>query len=223
MRWAAMIGLTLAGISGGLFLGLHQALHQQPSFYRDAVAVPGNDQRRAGRAFERSVLALRNDVEHSQRWEETFTDDQINGWLAVELPEKLPELLPPSVQQPRIALTPGRLRLAFRYDTQQVSTVVSLTLDVTLADDPHSLAIRIREARAGWVPLPLKDFLDQISQAARRGGVDLRWAQCEGDPVALVRMAPRERSEDAERLILEQLVIEEGSVTVAGSTQADSP
>ena len=81
---------------------------------------------------------------------------------------------------------PNRLQIAFQYESDQLSTIVSLSLEIGLADEPNTVAIRVRKAQAGWIPIPLKDFLDHISEAARRADILLRWAQQDGDPVALI-------------------------------------
>ncbi len=214
MRWAAIIGVVLIGISGGIFLGLHQALHQSPNFYAEAVAIAPAEQQEAGQQFERNLLGLHNDLQQSGRWKREFTNRQINGWLAVDLPEKFPDLLPPSIQQPRVALTPRQLQIAFHYDTQQLSTIVSLSLEVGLAEEPNTLVVRVRKAQAGWIPIPLKDFLDHISAAARHADLRLRWAQLDGDPVALITIP--ESNDAKESFVLDTIEIEQGKLTVAG-------
>ncbi len=52
---------------------------------------------------------------HAGHWSAVFTDEQINGWLAADLPEKFPQLLPPEIQDPRVVFAPGQLQLACRY------------------------------------------------------------------------------------------------------------
>ncbi len=220
IRWAALLGVLLIGLAAGAYWGLHGALRHEPAFYRSAVAIPRAAQQRAGREFERQVLELHNDVQRPGTWQRTFTQGQINGWLAIDLPEKFPELLPPSVSQPRVALTPNLLLIAFRYQAQDLETVVSLSLDVQLADEPNTLAIRVRQASAGWLPLPLSDFLDQISQAARRADLMLRWAQTDGDPVALVTL-PR-GTNPQEPFLLSLVQVGDGELVIAGQSLAEA-
>jgi hypothetical protein len=197
---------------------LHQALHTQPAFYQDALAVSTVQQQQAGDEFERNLLRLHNDVQQSERWERVFSDDQINGWLAVDLPENFPDLLPPSVSQPRVALTPETLQIGFLYRSDQLSTVVSLRLEITLAAEPNTLAICLRQAQAGWVPLPLKDFIDHVSEAARRADIRLRWAQQDGAPVALITLPARRDSDQQEPFLLQLIELGQGTITIAGKS-----
>lgn len=211
-----MAGLTLAGVAGGLYLGAHHALRHEPVFYTQALETPAVEQQKAGREFERNVLKLHNDLRNKGQWKRVFTDSEINGWLAMELPKKFPELLPPTIDQPRVALAPGTLNLAFRYQDAQWSTVINLSMEVQLTEVPNTFGLRIRNARAGWIPMPLGDFLEQISQAARRADLRLRWAQQDGDPVALITI-PRESDNGfSEPIVIEAMDIDEGKVVIAG-------
>ena len=74
-------------------LGLQSALHRVPDFYAQAIAMPAATQQAAGEALERNVLALHNEVRDGGQWSAVFTDEQINGWLAADLPEKFPHAL----------------------------------------------------------------------------------------------------------------------------------
>ncbi len=222
LRVAAAV--TVVGICavGGALLGLRLALQQTPDFYRVAVAAPVAEQEAAGRQFERNVLALHNDLQLSGQWTRVFSAAEINGWLAVDLPSKFPQLLPEAIHDPRVELTPQRLQVAFRYETPQLTTVVSLSLEVQLADEPNTLAVRIRQAQAGWVPLPLKDFLDQLSDAATRADLNLRWAQRDGDPVALITI-PRDQDESgSDSFTLQSIVIRNDELVLSGHT-GESP
>ena len=194
------------------------ALRQTPDFYQAAVAVPMAQQEVAGQQFERNVLALHNDIQQNGEWKRVFSAAQINGWLAVDLPDKFPQSLPPSIHDPRVELAPRRLQVAFRYQGERLSTVVSLSLEVQLADEPNTLAVRILQAQAGWVPIPLKDFLDQLSAAARRADLMLRWAQRSGDPVALITIPRGEDESATDRFLLKSIEIRRGELVLSGRT-----
>ena len=142
----------------------------------------------------------------------------MNAWLAVDLPEKFPELLPPSIRQPRVAFTPQQAQIAFQYQTERLSTVVSLSLEIGLAETPNTLAVGIRRAQAGWVPIPLKDFLDHISAAARRADIMLQWAQHEGAPVALITIPDSRDEQGQPSFVIELIEVTEGALTIAGTS-----
>jgi hypothetical protein len=41
-----------------------------------------------GQRFERDALDLHNQLLHGGRWEACLTQDEINGWLATDLPAR---------------------------------------------------------------------------------------------------------------------------------------
>jgi hypothetical protein len=219
-RWrnAAVAALVGCGVVGLALAGLRSALQRVPDFYAEAVAMPAAAEEAAGETLERRVLALHNEVRDAGHWSAVFTDEQINGWLAADLPEKFPQLLPPEIEDPRIVFAPGQLQLAFRYTGSQLTTIVSLTLEVRLAEEPNTLAVRVRGARAGLVPLPLRQFLDHVTESVRRADLLLRWAQSDGDPVALVTFAESRPHDDDAQPLLERIEIRAGEIHLAGRT-----
>lgn len=192
-RRRILVGLLLGTcvLAASLWWGGRAALHHEPTFYKAALAQAPERHEELGRELEKEVLDLRNQLRHPGRWEAEFGADELNGWLASDLPEKFPDLLPPEAQAPRVEVADGVVRVAFRFQDAKVRTVVSLALAPRIADQPNRIAIRVVRARAGALPLPLDRVLDQVSQAARRAELPLAWSQDQGDPVALVSIHPR--------------------------------
>jgi hypothetical protein len=224
-RWWFVIGpvALLVLLLGGGWWGLWQAARHEPAFYRRALAIEIPRQRAAGDALEREILELHNEVRKTGQWQAVFTDEQINGWLASDLPDKFPRLLPAGVREPRIALEPDVARVACRYESSQLVTIVSLSLDIHLTDEPNVLAIRLRQARAGAIPLPLKHFLDRISAVAAESHISLQWAQEEGDPVALLTIPSDHGDYVAQGIAIDSLELRQGQVVLAGRSGAHGP
>jgi hypothetical protein len=221
-----ILGLALAlvlAVGGFTFLGAYRASQHVPEFYERAIKVEPTVQAEAGHALERQVLDLHNEVRSEGRWQAVFTDEEINGWLAVDLPAKFPDALPPEVRDPRVAIDPQQAQIACRYDGGSAQAVISLALEIRLTDEPNVIAVRIRQARAGLLPLPIRQGLDKVSAAARAAGIPLRWSQKDGDPVALVTV-PVEHKEYAHRLVrLETLELRAGEILLGGRTELDEP
>ena len=153
IKAAAILGVTIVGISGGVYFGFQRALRVVPSFYVEESVLSAAERRSAADQFERDVLAFHNDLQdvdlkEDLTWQHVFDEREINGWLATELAETFPELLPPAVEKPRVALVPGRMLVAFQYRTEKVSTVVSVHLGLAMADTPNTLAVRIFKAKS---------------------------------------------------------------------------
>jgi hypothetical protein len=78
------------------------------------------------------------------------------------------------------------------------------------------VAVRIRQARAGALPLPIERVLTAVSEASRRAGAAIEWRQAEGDPVAVISI-PRPRG--GKQILLESLRLGQGKLYVAGQTE----
>jgi hypothetical protein len=205
-----------------LFLGVYRATKHEPQFYRQALEVDRTKHAVAGDQLEKNVLDLHNEVRRAGRWEAVFTQSQVNGWLAVDLPEKFGKSVPKTISDPRVRIDERAIHIAARYDDGKVESVVSLVLSAHLTNEPNEIAVRIEKARAGLLPLPLKKFLDKIRASAKSAELDLRWAQADGDPVAIVRL-PEEHPEYGGRIVrIDTLELRDGEVYVAGKTSDET-
>lgn len=173
--------LVVAGLAGWAYY----ASQQVPDFYHKALAEPPPDQEKKSDAFITEATELYNELRREGRWEALFTAEEINSWLAVDLVRNHSGSLPPGISNPRIALADGGVILACRYETSKISTVLSLHVDASLAED-NVIALRFRKARAGNLPLPMGEVLDNLSREAARHNIPVRWLQADSDPVALI-------------------------------------
>lgn len=218
---------TLLALGGGillLVLGLasaYWAARQSPAFYRQAMAISSPVAARGGDRFEDAALDLHNAGQRPGRWEVSFTADEINGWLAKDLPAKFPRLLPSGISDPRIALDDDLFHLAIRYRRGGVDTVLSIAGEAYLTAQTNELAIRLTAARAGLVPIPLGHVIQEISDRAERAHVNLRWTEVKDAPVALIRL-PLDSGNDDKRMVLDRLETRPGQILLAGRTESPS-
>ena len=194
----------------------YQATQQVPEFYLQAIkSNPQQQQQASTEMFNRGSRLLQKTKKHG-RWQAEFTADQINGYLAIDLEKQFPDVLPAEVKDPRVAITPGRATIACRYESDRISSVLSLGISIYLSE-PNVVALRVHKARAGRLPLPLSEVLDVITTTAQHMELPLEWRQIDGDPVALITI-PRPRDEANRPVILESLELREGLFYVAGKT-----
>jgi hypothetical protein len=221
---AALIltALVVAGLA--VFLtAAYRATQQVPEFYQAALTKRPVEQKAAADALEREVLQLHNEVRQPGRWVARFSQDQINGWLAADLPVKFPGVLPRGVSEPRVAIGANQLQMAVRFKQGEVETVLSLAGDAYLTERPNEVAIHIDHVRAGAFPVPLSRFLDNIAEQAGDAGMPIRWDEQDGDPVAMVTL-PLDREEfKGKQLRVEELQINDGEIIVTGRTEGEPP
>ena len=204
---AIMVGLALYSV--------FRASQSVPEFYTAALELERDVADQAGDELEQQVVELHQELEQGSRWEIVVTAKQVNGWLAADLDQRFPGLLPREVKQPRVAFQDGETHVACRLETPKVNTVLSMALEPYLTETPNELAVRIAHVRAGSVPVPLKGFLDRVSEAAMEAGVPLHWGQEGGDPVAIVQI-PQSHEELSTGVIIDTIRIDDGLLHIAG-------
>lgn len=216
--------LTILGLlfGGALLLlavglsGFYVAVQRAPEFYQEALEADPVEQKKASDAMLQQATALASDVKAEGAWQGLFTEAQINGWLAVDLVENHPALLPRGVTDPRVDITPEQLTVACRVRRGQIDSIVSLVVDAYLVET-NVMALRVRRARAGLLPLPLPRILEEIADNARRLDLAVRWQDVDGDPVALLSLHPP-RDENDNRVVIEAIHLGDGEIYLAGRT-----
>jgi hypothetical protein len=218
MRRRTWIALTLLSIVVGCVAWGILAIRYVPAFYDRALAVaPADWEAHSTEMFNRSQR-LTQETKRPGRWQAEFTADQINGFLAVELPKLARErghVLPPDWTDPRVEIADGQVTVACRYAGGFGSSVVSLTADVFHAGGDE-IGFRLHNPRAGSFPLPLGELISAVSEGARQSGVALRWRQTDGDPVALVRVTPEP---SGKKITIDAVELKNGAIRVAGHTE----
>lgn len=217
VRLILFVALGIAVTIAIVLLLLYMAARHEPAFYRRAMEIEPAVLEKASDRMLQQATALASAVKHEGHWEALFTAEQINGWLAVDMARNHSDLLPASLSDPRVAIEPERMRIACRLDRGNWRSVLSLSVDVYLAE-PDVIAVRIREARAGALPLPLQGILDRISEEANQTDVEVRWLQAEGDPVAEIPIPPL-RDAKGKVIRIETLQLGEGKVYLSGVTE----
>jgi len=202
-------------VLGGAYA--YRASQAVPDFYEQALRIEPATQEEAGYEMERQILELHNDTRHVGQWREVFTSEQVNGWLAVDLINKFGKLIPKGVSDPRVAIDEQFFRIACRYKDSRISTIVSITLSIYLTGEPNEMAIRIHGAKAGTLPLPLTKALKNIERVARDNDLPLRWAQEEGDPIALLTI-PMQHKELPKPVQIDVLELHDGEIHFGGRT-----
>ncbi len=214
MRRVLLVLAVLVVIALGATL---TALWHEPTYYAAQLDQAPEQLEQANQEALRQAAALVSAVQRDSRWSATFTAEQINGWLAVDLPKNHPQLLAHGVVDPRVALDEHQLNVACRYRNQQLDTVVSLELDIRMTQE-HELAVQIKRLRAGAIPWPLTPLVEGLTQLAQQQNVPLRWTTRDGLPVALVRL--RSLGGQQDRLWdFEHVLVRRSGIVLSGQTR----
>ena len=166
--------------------------------------------------MECRVAALVSDAVEEPTWQAAFSDTEVNGWLAITLKEKFADLLPESILDPRVAFNDNEAVIGFRYRDENMTTVISVRVDAWI-DKTDVLALRLRKAHAGKLPIPLKKIVDNMNQAAEKIQFPITWTQQNGAPVARIPLQDV-LSTEAELRRLETVELHKGELYLAGTT-----
>src|SRR5436190_309228 len=117
--------LALVILAAGTGIYFYRSLQHVPDFYSEALARPAPEPAKAAYKFEQGVLELRNDLRREGDWQATFSAEEINSWLASDLPVKFPRAPPSQISDPRVAITPKMIQVACKYSDARMNAVVS--------------------------------------------------------------------------------------------------
>jgi len=207
-------GLAVALLATGAWLWY--SISYVPEFYREALTTDRAQLEKSNKQLLRRTVALRNELKRIGTWQARFTADEINGWLAVDVPKNHPNLLPPQLEQPRISISPDAVMAGARY-SGGVTSVVSLEVSAHLPEE-NVIAVRIRKLRVGDLPWSLSRIIDEVSATARDLGIGVQQSQIDGDPLLIFSLSDYWETENRQ-VALVGLDFEDGAVVIRGSTK----
>lgn len=199
----------------------------QPDFYGTAVASTddGRDVEARARRMVTKASALHAaitrpsggdgvDASHG-RWEASIRADELNAWLATDLPRSHANWLPGGVSAPRIAFQPRHAKVGVRVAVGPLSAVAWADFEIVLRD-LNQFAITIERARVGAIPLPRAAILRELAMRLGRLGMmtDLRRLD---DRLVLVATVAGATATAEASVRVESLSLVAGELLVAGT------
>lgn len=221
-RLLRVIGYLLIAVIAIVLIGGYaswRAASQVPDFYAAAKrADPVRDAEQAEQ-LERQVLELRNTARQKGEWQTTWTAEQINAWLATELPAQFPHLLPEGFSDPRVQVTPDHLQWGCRFQKDKLDTILWLDVTLFLTDETNVLACQVRKVRAGLLPVPASQVTAEVERLARRADMPVKWDQAGGDPIALIRLPSQIADLGDRKVVFERLELRDGEIVFGGRSE----
>lgn len=217
-RWLALIAgglLLVVCVGAGV---LFSAATVVPAEYEEALRIDEGQHQENRKELETELATLYTEAQDAKAWQTVLTADQINGWLATQLPEDYPELAEQGLTNPRVVFSPDGATLAIRIEQGRVNGVASAKVQGFLAGDGR-LALQLVSVRLGRLPLPLGQAISQLQAIMADSKLPLQWTQSEGLPVLLVDIEQIASSEESRRW-LTGVEIREGQIALAGATKS---
>lgn len=200
----------------------------QPEFHRERLAagspLAGRTSAMAAAAAEEDVRrlitkvsALHADFVEVGPWEGAFTERQLNGWLALDLPRNHPDSIPPGVEGLRVQLLPGEVRAGCRLGQDPLAATAWVAASLQLIE-PNHLSITLSDARLGSLPVPRGPVLRELGRRLGRLGLVTEIRRME-DQIVLEVYIPSTHEAGGTSHWLESLRFDAGTVAVAGETR----
>lgn len=225
-RTLSTLSTLIAGLVG-LGTSFYLLLHHEPSFYRRSFVEPGPEREQRSEEFMGQFINLLNkfkdgsnpsfDSKTDDGFVFSFTQEQLNSFFAegfhnLGLAQDLSKL---GIYEPRLTLEKDRMRVAFRYGEGAWATILSYDFKLWLAPkEPNLLVIEILGRKAGAVPIPSQQILQEISEMGRKHSVGVEWYRNKTNPAAVIRFLHDANQRPCAQF--RQLVLEPGKILFAG-------
>ncbi len=223
-RWSrrpAAIGLIVAATLLAGVLALSLLASHQPASTRGTVPSGAAGPQAAGRMMSKasSLVAA---LERRGEWGSVFTDQEVNAWLAIDLPRLAPGLLPRSLREPTVRFRPRGVALSAQLVWGPCSGRLWSVLTVNLRSD-NLLEVGVEKARLGALPLPPGVVLETVARQAASTGMGTEMRVIGGKPLLLLTLPGKTKQGRAAasgpEYHLEGLRVDEGELVLAGSTR----
>jgi hypothetical protein len=224
-RKSFLLGIGLLVLLGGTVAGVVALLVlHEPEFYPRVALPPGQERQQHSMEFQAKCASLFNGMKDDRVWQEKFTQAQINSYLEEDFIRSgfSEQFLPQGISDPRVSITPEKIRLAFRYGTDPwCSTVVSIDFRVWLCPrEANVVALELQGLHAGSLPITAQSLLERISEVARRQDIEVTWYRLNGNPVALLHF---QATQPRPTVWLERLELSEGQLVIGGRSAEAAP
>jgi hypothetical protein len=222
-RKSFLLGVIIALVLTGTVAVLCLLVEHEPEFYQKTAVPPGKDRQQRSGKFLADFNQFCQEVQSSRVWSAHFEEDCINSFFDEHFVRSgfAEKVLPEGISAPRIAIEPEKVRLAFRYGTGILSTVISIDLRMWLAPKaPNVVALELQGLHAGSLPIAAQSLLERVSEAARQNNIDVTWYRYEGNPVALLKF---QADQDRPTLRLEHLSLQQGVLEIRGRSLEAAP
>lgn len=211
LRYAVGIATVLAGF----LLGLYGSTQHVPEFYREALA-DANVTVASAEEFQARTTELLERMEESPDWTESFTEQQINSWLAYEFPKLNQDWIPAEISQPRVHFQEGTVLTACRYEGENFSGVLNLKIRPRITET-HELALELVSVKAGLLPIPLSRILDELPEQSDLEGLSVKLVDIDGQDTLLIS----HESDRRQTRELTKIEIAGEQITLSGKSLSD--
>ncbi len=217
-RILVVLLVSLVVVAGGLY-STYQATQQAPEFYTTVVTKPvaQTNAPPIKEVAEQQIEKAETAAKAKSNWRFEFTQDQINEFLAKDLPELSPNVLPPNLKDPRIKIEEGKAMLGCQYDSERFKAVLWLETEAKVSEDGKAIKLIPKSAGAGMLPMPLSRLFERLKGLNGNTG-NLSIELTEEAPQAIVlRLRPGALGPEEAQYHIDSIKLEKERLSLEGS------
>ncbi len=195
---------------------LYLSAQRPPTFYKESIAVAPDIQQSRNKEMLRKVRNLNNDIQKVDTpWTGSFADDDLNGYLAVEVAKESSNLFPKEIKEPRLSIKNRELEFACRVEEGPLVGILHLTLGISVSE-PNALTIRIKKVKLGRLPISRDKPKEILLDALKKQGYEVKEGTEDGDPTLTI---PLHLKYDQKKTIeVDDIELLDGGIRLSGLT-----
>ena len=196
---------------------LYLSAQRAPKFYRESLEIAADLQESRNKVMLEKVRRLNNDIQKTDvPWEGGFSNEELNGYLAVEVRKASSNLFPPEVKEPRVIVRDRQLDFACRIEQGQLTGILHLAIDATMPE-PNLLTLRLKRVALGRLPIAKGQPMQMLLDGLRKQGYTVTEGMQDGDPTLTIPLDFKYGKD--KQIHLESIELLEGGLRLAGSTE----
>ena len=196
---------------------LYLSAQRPPKFYRDGLEVASDLQQVRNKEMIRKIRLLNNDLQKTDvPWEGRFSNEELNGYLAVEVGKASSNLFPPEIKEPRMIVRDRRLDFACRLEQGQITGILHFAMDATMPE-PNLLTLRLKHVALGRLPITRDRPMQMLLEALRKQGYSVTEGTLDGDPTLTVPLDFQYGKDKT--ILLENIELLDGGIRISGTTE----
>ncbi len=202
----------------GLLAVVYRSLAYVPEFYLPRAQWSDAQIEEYHQKFLERVSVITTELKKRKSSQAVFREDELNGWIDAQGSRLAAADADLRIVKPRLQLADKAVWLAAEVQTRWAKGVLWAVLEPELRG-PNVIAIRVREARLGKLPLPtnrLMQFITsglmaEVLQGSRAGAY---WEISHGRPVLVLHLDLVADRQSGHQLQVEDLRVGEGVLAI---------
>jgi hypothetical protein len=211
---AALLLTTILAILGWLY----SAITHVPEFYAEVLAAaPENLLQPLAEQAATNIQETKHEVQREETWELILLEDEVNAWLAYELPKRANRQWPKDWRDPRVQFNDHETACAVTHQSS-IATVISWKITPRLTEQPNEVLLLFHSVHAGSLPLPLEKLLEPLQQQMHFNQIRIAWEISTEGLVARCTVPKQSPDFPGRDLALTALEVQAGQIRLAGTS-----